>query len=165
MQMDTLFYASDLRSGIAAIPPDLAPPVLWLTLAGGDCVPAWPLTPAVHASLWVAVVKLEDRWYEGDYPQAKLDLVWERWSRIDAWALANFGMQTLAQTRIEALAGKPDPPRPKPGPLHEVCTPFRDWPTERHLPLVSRTKKPAKAPAKPRKASKRRGKQGGGMFG
>jgi hypothetical protein len=167
VRTDTLFYAADLRSGVAAIPPDLAPAVLWLTLPGGDCVPAWPLTPAAHAALWLAVVKLEDRWYAGDYPRAKLDLVWERWLKIDGWARANFIASELALARTQAEVDARTPPMPKPGPLSEACTPFRDWPAEGHLPLVSRSNRAAKkTKGEPKKkARKRRGNQGGGMFG
>ena len=139
MRTDTLFYAADLRCGIVAVPADLAPAAVWLTLAGQEHpVPAWPLTPAAHASLWLACVKLEDRWRAGDYPQGKMEAVWERWARIEAWAVVNLSEGELMAARAVVLAGAAAPPRPAPPPLGPLMVPFRDWPPGTHCPGTGR---------------------------
>lgn len=166
--MDTLLYTADLRSAIVRISSSLMPASVWLTLPGQEHpVPAWPLTAMAWVALWQACVKLEDRWSADQYPRARIEVIWERWQKIDCWAVENLGEEALLSAR--ALGGPIEIRGPDPPPLYPVMTPFRDYPPEADDWLVLRkpTKQaPASKARKPaqKRVPKRREKTTGGLF-
>ncbi len=108
----SLYFATDLRSTLLHHVGEK--PVLWVQWAEG-LAPAWLLTPETFATLWWKCAGLEDRWAKGDYAPEKMATVWERWAKIEAFAVEWFGEADLYRAKAEVLRnGGPRRALPRP---------------------------------------------------
>lgn len=116
MRTDTLLFTSDLRTALVGIPIDLVPPAVWLDLADGSPpAPAWPLFPEHYARLRMSCLAIEDRWAAGNCPQDKLQVVYQRWQVLEAWAQERWGEMVLMAAYCQRLeagfpGSLPEPP-------------------------------------------------------